>query len=79
MAMNMPGKPEKNKALDVMIAIGARKGMGVKEEGGSYKEPTDSSADNAEDTAEGETETCSKCDAPMVCKGCDMPESECSC
>lgn len=74
MAMN---KADKMKALDLMIVVG--KGKGPKgEEGGSYKEPMDKMADMEEDMAEGEDAMC-KCGEPMVCKGCDMPESECSC
>lgn len=71
---------DKKKALDVMIAIGTKKGLGMKEEGGDYKEPSNPEEDNAEDKSEGETENaCEKCGKEMVCSGCDKAESECSC
>ena len=75
-----PQRGEKTKALDLMIAIGTGSKKHGMEEGGNYKEPMDSKADMGEDKTEGETEdSMCKCGEPMVCKGCDMPESECSC
>ena len=75
----MPNNGDKKKALDVMIAIGTKRGLGMKEEGGNYKEPSTPEEDMKEDTAEGEMNTCEKCGKEMVCSGCDKPESECDC
>jgi hypothetical protein len=73
------GMPAK-KGLDVMIAIGTKKGLGMKgEEGGNYKEPMSSEDDMSEDKTEGEMNMCEHCDKEMVCSGCNKPESECSC
>jgi hypothetical protein len=79
MAMNNSDKQTKKKALDLMIMISGQgpKGSG-KEEGGDYKEPSSDSADMEEDMNEEEDATC-KCGEPMVCSGCDKPESECNC
>lgn len=74
----MPQKGEKTKALDLMIAIGTGPKKHDMEEGKGYKEPMSESDDMEEDKSEGEDAMC-KCGEPMVCKGCDMPESECSC
>lgn len=73
----MPQKGEKTKALDLMIAIGTGPKKD-KMEGKGYKEPMSESDDMEEDETEDEGAMC-KCGEPMVCKGCDMPESECEC
>lgn len=77
----MNAKADKNKALDLMIAIGTKKGLGVKgEEGGNYKEPSSQSEDTQEDTQENEVEnTCETCNKEMVCSGCNKSESQCTC
>ena len=76
--MDMNDKMAKNKALDVMIAIGTKKGLGMKEEGKDYKEPS-MEEDMKEDSSEGEMNMCENCDKEMVCSGCNKPESECTC
>ena len=76
--MDMNNKMAKNKALDVMIAIGTKKGLGMKEEGGDYKEPS-MEEDMKEDSSEDEMNMCEKCDHEMVCSGCNKTESECNC
>lgn len=75
----MPNNGDKKKALDVMIAIGTKKGLGMKEEGGNYKEPSKPEEDMKEDQSEGEMNVCEACGKEMVCSGCDKPESECDC
>lgn len=68
----MPQKGEKTKALDLMIAIGTGPKKHDMEKGESYDKPEDMEEEKTEDAM-------CKCGEPMVCKGCDMPESECEC
>jgi len=73
------GMPAK-KGLDVMIAIGTKKGLGMKgEEGGNYKEPTNPEEDMNEDKKEGENEDSCSCGKPVTCSGCNKAPSECTC
>jgi len=51
------------------------------EEGGNYKEPMNASADNTEDTSEGEGGSAVKCQCgcDVVCKDCNMAPEDCNC
>jgi hypothetical protein len=78
---NMPAK----KGLDVMIAIGTKKGLGMKDNAnGNYKDSMNAqdnteAADQSEDNSEGDMNMCEHCNKEMVCSGCNQPESDCSC
>jgi hypothetical protein len=77
----MKSKDAKGKALDVMIAIGTKRGLGMKgEEGKDYKEPATPEEDMKEDMNEEEVEdTCSKCGHDVTCSDCGNKPSECTC
>ena len=60
----MNDKMNKNKALDVMIAIGTKKGLGMKEEGNEYKDSS-MEEDMKEDSSEDKMMTCEKCGHKM--------------
>ena len=61
----MNDKMNKNKALDVMIAIGTKKGLGMKEEGNEYKDSS-MEEDMKEDSSEDKMMTCEKCGHEMA-------------
>jgi len=68
---------DKKSALSVMIGIGTKKGLGMKESNEDYKDSSMEEEDMKEDSSE--MNVCEKCDHEMVCSGCNKPESECTC
>jgi DNA-directed RNA polymerase subunit RPC12/RpoP len=57
---------DKSKALDVMIAIGAKKGLGMKEDGDEYKDSSMEEEDMKEDSSEDKMITCEECGHKMA-------------
>ena len=77
---NMNDKMAKNKALDVMIAIGTKKGLGMKDNAMDSSSNQNDAENAAEDQAEGDNiDACDTCGKDVTCSGCDMKPSKCTC